>query len=225
MRRALLNGNALAHATCVCEVGFCADSSGACRKQHPAPRHSRLSLLAPKPPGPAIAGHDVNMDQDGKAAATYTDASEIKATLRKHIAWCIVVAFTLFLVVAFLFMWCLGHRPHVVYERVVYYLQITRRKTRRLTTAEQATADRPTATLQPTSEPATEIRVVRDAETKKFHAQLLVGEEYFRGPGRDDYRDADGDLQKFLRSYHMAPEGKEREQLRKAVVQLKQGGC
>lgn len=212
-RRTLLNGGAHTHATCVCEVGFCADTSGACKRRKPegpptdqserlletnSRKTTQLSLLAGKPPR-LLDSHNTE--------ASYVAASEIRSTLRKHIAWCIALAFTLFAIVAFL---SLRLR--------------TRCKYRSLTTAEQLLVDRPTASLQATSEPARDFRVVRDPETKKFLAQIVVGDEYFKGPGREDYRDADEDLQKFLRSYHMAEEGKERENVRKAVAQLQKGG-
>lgn len=221
-RQVLLNGRAHTHGTCVCELGFCADASGACKRRNTDVKH-RVSLLDQRPPSSVTSRIDLDAAEP-TAEASYVDASEIKATLRKHVAWCIAVAFVSFLVVAFLVMWCFGHHPHVLYEKVVYHLRVTRRRHRHLTSEEQMTVDRPTRSLQATSEPAHEIRVTRDPETKKFHAQLLVGDEYFKGPGRQDYLVADGDLRKFLRTYHVASEGKEREALRKAVVQLQKGG-
>jgi hypothetical protein len=183
-----------------------------------------VSLLAPKPPSAITSRIDPDTASP-TAEASYVDASEIRATLRKHIVWCIAVMFTLFLIVGFLLLSCFGYQPHLVYDKVVYHIKITRRRQKKqLTAEEQTTVDRPTASLEATSEPAHEIRVTRDPETKRFHAQLLVGDEYFKGPGREDYRVADGDLQKFLRSYHLASEGKEREALRKAVHQLRMAG-
>jgi hypothetical protein len=152
------------------------------------------------------------------------DAAEIRATLRKHIAACIALIFSLCTLVGALIMWCFGRSAHVLYEKLVYRLKKRSWKPSRLSPAERLLVDRPTASLQATSEPAREIRVLRDAETKKFHAHLLVADECFKGPGREDYRIADADLQKFLRSYHMAADGKERENLRKAVMQLQRGG-
>lgn len=210
-RRALLNGHALTHATCLCEAGFCADASGTCKRWDPQVRPSKLSLLAGKVSDP-IASHSKQ--------TSYVDASEIRTILRKHIMWCIAVAFSICTVVCLLIMWCLGHS----YAKMVNRLRFLQSTPKRLTAAERLLVDRPTASLQATSEPAKEIRVLRDPETKKFHAHLIVGDECFKGPGREDYRIADVDLQKFLRSYHMASEGKERENLRRAVAQLQKGG-
>eukprot|EP00746_Dinoflagellata_sp_MGD_P020067 gnl/MRDRNA2_/MRDRNA2_146690_c0_seq1.p1 gnl/MRDRNA2_/MRDRNA2_146690_c0~~gnl/MRDRNA2_/MRDRNA2_146690_c0_seq1.p1 ORF type:complete len:269 (-),score=42.92 gnl/MRDRNA2_/MRDRNA2_146690_c0_seq1:3-725(-) len=212
-RRALLNGHALTHGTCLCEAGFCADASGTCKRWDPHARPSKVSLLAGKVSNP-VASHNANTQ------TLYVDASEIRAALRKHIVCCIAVALSVFTVVGLLIMWCLGHS----YKKMLNQLKFLKSHPKRLTPAEKLLVERPTALLQATSEPAKEIRVMRDPETKKFHAHLQVGDECFKGPGREDYRIADTDLQKFLRSYHMASEGKERENLRRAVAQLQQGG-